>query len=371
VTAVPTESAGDFSAAMLALARGSRGLTQGQLAVRTGISQGAISKFEMGVLSPSEEAIFHLSRALHFPRPFFSERLVSSGLGTAELFHRKRLRVPAKTLSRVRAEVAIRRVQVARLLLAVELEHRMPRLTEDDHYLPEDIARRLRAAWLIAPGPIANLVEVIEAAGLVVIRADFQSGQIDATSLWEPGQPPLIFVNRDLPPDRFRFTLCHELGHLLMHTGTMPDDGEAEADRFAAEFLMPATDIGHMLLPSLQLDRLLALKEYWRVSMRALVMRASQLGRITPTRRKSLFARLGELGYRMVEPRQPPVEQPELLNRIFQLHITQLGYSLPELAQLLLLHVDELPDWYPVIATDQLPLFESPRGESAHTFRVV
>ena len=29
--------------------------------------------------------------------------------------------------------------------------------------------------------------------------------------------PPLIFINKDLLQDRYRFTLAHELGHLIMH----------------------------------------------------------------------------------------------------------------------------------------------------------
>lgn len=72
-----------------------------------------------------------------------------------------------------------------------------------------------------------------------------------------PGRPPVIGVNSKHPPVRIRFTIAHEMGHLLLHTkselhvdqavirmrdqktsrGT--DDDEMEANRFAAEVLMP------------------------------------------------------------------------------------------------------------------------------------
>ncbi|WP_246430558.1 ImmA/IrrE family metallo-endopeptidase [Streptomyces rectiverticillatus] len=50
----------------------------------------------------------------------------------------------------------------------------------------------------------------------------------------------MFLLNSTVPGDRFRFSLAHELGHVVMHTG--PGDPrlqEQQADQFAAEFLMP------------------------------------------------------------------------------------------------------------------------------------
>lgn len=65
---------------------------------------------------------------------------------------------------------------------------------------------------------------------------------------------PKILINSNIPPTRRKFTLAHELGHIVIpwHTGTIVshiDPGEvdiayremeAEANRFAAELLMPS-----------------------------------------------------------------------------------------------------------------------------------
>ncbi|WP_410672237.1 ImmA/IrrE family metallo-endopeptidase [Amycolatopsis sp. cmx-4-68] len=65
-------------------------------------------------------------------------------------------------------------------------------------------------------------------------------------STWPTGQQPLILLNRGRLPDRERFTLAHEVGHLLMHE--LPaDDQEKEADRFAGEFLAPAEELEPLL----------------------------------------------------------------------------------------------------------------------------
>ena len=70
-----------------------------------------------------------------------------------------------------------------------------------------------------------------------------------------PGKQPIVIVNTNTPPRRQRFTLAHELGHILIpwHVGTIVDDTtvklfepttdywsmETEANAFAAELLMP------------------------------------------------------------------------------------------------------------------------------------
>lgn len=69
------------------------------------------------------------------------------------------------------------------------------------------------------------------------------------------GKRPKIWLSQELGPIRRRFTLAHEIGHIVIpwHTGSIVDDleaprtiergryreMEAEANRFAAELLMP------------------------------------------------------------------------------------------------------------------------------------
>lgn len=70
------------------------------------------------------------------------------------------------------------------------------------------------------------------------------------------GKRPKVWVSVDIPRVRKRFTLAHEIGHIIIpwHTGTIVDElelprspepsryreMEAEANRFAAELLMPS-----------------------------------------------------------------------------------------------------------------------------------
>ena len=68
--------------------------------------------------------------------------------------------------------------------------------------------------------------------------------KFDGLTMFTSNQAPVIWINRNIPNDRKRFSLAHELGHLVMHLRSenleKPEDQkEIEANEFAGEFLMP------------------------------------------------------------------------------------------------------------------------------------
>jgi len=116
------------------------------------------------------------------------------------------------------------------------------------------------------------------------------------------GDHPVILFNDAAPPDRVRLTLAHELGHLVLHAAAMSvDDVEAEANAFAAEFLMP-TEVVRPSLRNLKIGRLIDLKREYGVSMQALVERAYHLDLLSPTQRTSMYKMFSFKGWRIREP---------------------------------------------------------------------
>ena len=111
-------------------------------------------------------------------------------------------------------------------------------------------------------------------------------------------------------------------------------DMEREADRFAAEFLMPAALIKGPL-SYVSLPKLAALKPYWKVSMAALLYRAAELGTIPERTKNYLWFRMGQAGYKSKEPVELAPELPALLSEVIDLHRDGLGYSVSDLAKLL------------------------------------
>lgn len=339
----PARKNRDVNPAMLSLARESRGMTQAELARTSNVSQGNISKYEGSVLRVSDEHLTSIAQALQYPVEFFLLTERTYGFGSSCTYHRRRQTMPVRDLNMVLARTNILRIRINILLRGAEVEsdNEFPRLDLNDYDGDvEKIAGILRSTWRLPHGPITNLIASIEQAGGIVFRCPFGTRKIDAISQWIPGLPPIFFVNNEIPGDRLRFTLAHELGHIIMHR-IDSENSEEEADRFASEFLMPARDIGPDL-SSVSLPKLTRLKPYWKVSITALVRRARDLGKITDRQYRTLNEIMGRSGYRMSEPAPVTVERPTLLDEIIRVHQMDHGYSVAELSRLLLMDEDEM-----------------------------
>lgn len=301
--------------AMLVMAREARGMTQTELAeamckASAGesitVSQGYVSKAESGRLTVGGDRLRLYAAALGYPVALLLADVQVHGVGVGLVHHRKRASTSASALRRLHAQLALTRVQVEWLVTATgqrELGHDFPTVEVSDLVRPKDAARRVRKAWDMPAGPVADMVAALENAGALVVARDLGSDRLDAVSQWDGRQAPLILIAAHAPSDRRRFSLAHELGHLVMHRrpGSGPDQ-EKEADAFASEFLMPATDIRSDLTGTIDLARLISLKHTWRVSMAALLRRAQTLGTITDWHYRNVQVEMSALGYRTHEP---------------------------------------------------------------------
>ncbi len=330
---------------MVVLAREYRSLTQEELAGRVKVKQGAISKIEGGIAPEmAHDFIGKIAEVLDFPVEFFYQPGERLGFGSSSFYYRKRASISSSDRKRITGIVNLLRLSIKRLLTSVELEpsRKLPRFSLDSFSSAEHVARALRSAWNLADGPINNLTALVESAGVVIVPCDFGTQSMDATSLQLNDMPPLIFMNKCIPGDRWRYTLGHELGHLVMHD--LPSETmEVEADEFAAEFLMPANDLKLQFskLPKIRLQDLASLKPYWKVSMAALLMRAGTLGSLTETQTKSLWVQMSGAGYRTKEPVPLEIEKTQNFNGLFQYFIQHLGYSVDEMARLMFMFPSE------------------------------
>ncbi|MEI7028289.1 XRE family transcriptional regulator [Paenibacillus sp. y28] len=334
---------------MVILARESRGISQTEMSKLSGFSQGKISKIENGLLSLSDSDIEVISSVLDYPVHFFQRTERIYGVGLSEFYHRKRQSVPQKALNKIYAKLELRRMEISSLLKSVEFGEHNYFFMDPDQYNIESIAQAVRAAWKIPKGPVDNLVQIAEEMGAIIVPFDFEGAKIDGISVSHPGVPPLIFMNYSRPMDRIRFTLAHEIGHLIMHRvpPSNNEDIEEQADKFASEFLMPRADIQSSFY-DLNLKKLAALKMYWKVSMAALLKRAGDLGKVTERYSRYLWMQMGTAGYRNQEPLEltPPQENPTLLDDIIEVHQTELSYSPLDLSMAIGLNNAEFQSLY-------------------------
>ena len=112
------------------------------------------------------------------------------------------------------------------------------------------------------------------------------------------------------------------------------DDVEAQANAFAAEFLMPV-EVIRSSLRNLKIGRLLDLKREYGVSMQALVERAYQLDLLSPSQRTGMYKMFSAKGWRTREPGSEDIalERPELARSIFR-DLNTRGLSPQEVANI-------------------------------------
>lgn len=338
---------GPFNRAMFSVARAARGFTQSELAKAAGVTQALISKLESGLtVDPSEETIDALASALNVPVAFLTSSERPHGM--PQFHYRKRAKLGRKALEMIEAQINIRRIHAARLLNGYEVEsERFPVIDlESLEWTPQQAAEHIRGLWMLPRGPIDNLTEAVERAGAIVIQIDFGTSLLDALSFRLPGLPPLIFMNSNVPGDRYRFTLAHEVAHLILHNSPETDENmELQADQFASELLMPAKEIRPYLI-SPSLGSLARVKPYWKVSIKSLIVRCERLKLITPSQYTGLMVNYSKAGYAKGEPFPVPVETPAVLSAALEYHLSALGYTVEELAALLLMEPFEFQETY-------------------------
>ena len=351
---------GAFNADLLRVARQARGWSQTELSRQSGVSQANLSKLENGLISPTGDVLDCVTNALHFPRSLFFEPDRMLGLPmSVHPMYRKKASVGQRGLERLEAQLNIRLLHIRRLLKSAELEPELPLPTMDiDEFGgdPERIADLVRRTWLVPTGPMKNLVWWAERAGCVVVQCDFAALSVDGVTISSPGTPPCIFLNRSQPADRQRYSLGHELGHIVMHQVPSPTM-EDEANAFASALLMPAREIRPYLSSPLTIQKLAALKPVWRVSMQALLYRAKVLGAITANQSQYLWRQISSLGYKRSEPPELdfPAEEPDVLPEMIRMHLEDLSYEVKELCSVLHVFEDELRRIYPLPSIPRAP----------------
>jgi Zn-dependent peptidase ImmA (M78 family)/transcriptional regulator with XRE-family HTH domain len=299
-------------------AREIRGITQAYLAEHVGVSQSAIAQLEQDdpqlSFNPSESLLRAIAFHLRFPMGFF-ERKPGPDFSLGSLWFRKKSSLKSQEKSRIR--------QLARFYyeitedMAGELELvpiRIPRLSNEN---PCEAARATRAMMGLSPDtPIKNLFFTLELNGAIVIALrEEMHDEYDAFSLWSDNEPrrPVIVINCDKPGDRQRFSLAHELGHLVMHQSFLsPGKADREAHEFASEFLMPAEVLRNEIQTPVTLSGLAKLKPRWGASIQALIKRSESIGNTTARQTTYLFQKLTMMGWREREPANldVPIEKP-------------------------------------------------------------
>jgi transcriptional regulator with XRE-family HTH domain len=282
------------------------GLNQRQLADRSGLSQPTLARIELGerkVLTVAE--VDRLAQALSVPITRLTRpnpvarrmRVAARAAGDAEQALRRAARHAEEILT-----LDDRMDPFLSPKGAVEPEHpatRRPACDLPSAALPPEeqgrtLADSVRAALGLGIGPLTDLTEPAERhLGVDTAFLDLPAGVSGFTALDPVRDVTLVIVNTGDVPERQRFTLAHELGHVLFGDGThahrvggerTPE--EKRCDAFARHLLAPAEGVrrwmgGHTGERGPGRRECAMAARHFEVSLKVLLIQCKGLGLLT------------------------------------------------------------------------------------------
>ena len=336
----------------LKLARKRNGLSLRALSSRMEgiVSAQAIGKYERGEMMPSSTVAIALATALDVSMSYL---LSPSNISLQSVEFRKLASTKASERAAVEGQVldhVDRYLQVEELLGIASSVWEGPSGAPYRVDVLEDAdgaALSLRKAWNLGGGPIPDMTELLEEWGIKVFKLSLPRS-VDGLTCYvhraEGEDVPVVVCSTDKSIERQRFTIAHELGHMVMDipSGVLE---EKACQRFAGAFLVPQEElmreVGRRRF-NFGFGELIEIKRMFGVSAAALVVRMRDLGIVTEATMVSIFRGIGS-SWRKDEP--CPLERTESPRRFHRLCLRALAeesISESKAAELLNLRVSEI-----------------------------
>ncbi len=297
------------------------------LARRISVNPSSVSRWEDGSSSPDENAWAALAAALdvrreYFLRPIFKSnralfyRSLSSTLVRDLDYQRAQMRWLQEISSTLQHYVDLPDIDIPDVMGGASYKQ----LRDEDI---ECIALDLRRHWRIGEGPCGDVVSLLERIGCVVATIEMGTSKLDGLCSWSLAEhrPHILLATDKMSFPRRQMDAAHEMAHAILHKDIGQEDLkkdlkaiETQAFRLASAFLMPSTTYPHEVArPSLA--AMLALKERWRVSIKAQIKRLTDLEVIPPEHVVDLYKLYSAKGWNREEPldREWAIPEPRYL----------------------------------------------------------
>jgi Zn-dependent peptidase ImmA (M78 family)/DNA-binding XRE family transcriptional regulator len=305
-------------------ARKMAGMSMDALSRKTGaiVTKQAISKYEKGKINPGSDVLLALANALNVKVDYFFR---SSQVTIAGIEFRKRSRLTKKEEDRIKYQTIdfIQKYLEVEEILNVRPEFKNPVIHHriQSYADIERAALEIRKKWKLGNGPVPHLIELLEDNGFKIFEVDAGEKFDGLSGFAEDMAIPVIAVLKKQDLVRKRFTIAHELGHLLLDFSDVEEkSSEKLCHAFAGALLLPKDVMEEELgrkRNNITAWELKKLKGIYGVSMQAIMARAYQLGIISDNTWRSFNIYMSKKGWKKSEPGS--YEGKERANRFKQL----------------------------------------------------
>lgn len=274
------------------------------------ITRQAIYRYEKGEVIPDSETIIEFSKLFNVRSDFFFNPTTVE-IGKVEF---RKLKIPVKEETRIKEQTKdyLSRYLEIEDILGIQVDFVNP--LKDYPAVAEyanvnHAANFLREEWNLGRGALSNIAELLEDKNIKVIKLNAIAG-FDGLQTYANGTIPVIAYNESQmlnKMDRVRFTLLHELAHLLLrfNESLTPNQVEKLCHQFAGAMLLPDSAIKQELgehRNQLSINELGNIKKQYGISMQAIVMRANICKIVNDNYKRQFFTMLDDNNWRNTEP---------------------------------------------------------------------
>lgn len=305
-------------------ARALKGFSQQELADLIGVSKQMISKYEKGESIPSSSNLLRLGKSLNVKIDYFFK---PSKIELGVLNFRKKSSFSMKKQESLEQRIKLNLENYLEIEELLQIDYSFSNIIGKENIQKIDDIERivllLRTEWEIGLDPIHNIIQLLEDKEIKVVELFDVDDTFDGVATFVNDKFPVIVVNGNFPVERKRFTLLHELGHLLLN---LPDcnikDEENYCNKFAAEFLFPKKlvikEFG-VKRDLISLNELIEVQKKYGISIQAIIHRLVDAGIFTDNRKIEFYKKINFNPSLKREVNMERFQTPEKSNRFEQL----------------------------------------------------
>lgn len=273
------------------------------------MSAPAIMKYEKGQIIPNSEKIIQFAKAYNVKTKDILK--VTPQVEMKFTNFRKRKSLTGQKLELLKKLIL---EKVANYLEVLDLEQinssfkNLKKYAVNNLTDAEEAASKFRQDYNLSLNqPLSDLINILENIGIIIISLENTNNLFsgfDGLSEIVQNVPVIVYLENNTDGARQRFTIAHELGHLILN---IKEDLDCEkvVNRFASSLLMPSLSIYNEFGKSRQNIsnyELMAFKMEYKVSMYAIIYRLKELNVISDYLLKKINIYFNKNGYRQCEP---------------------------------------------------------------------
>lgn len=338
-------------------ARKLNGLSLQKVADELQVSKQMISKYESGATIPDSAKLITLSKLFGLKVDYFFN---SFKIELNEVSFRKKSTFSTRKQDALkeRIKISLENYLYIEDTLGIDYSFTNPltgfKINDNDDIVK--VVQKLKYEWEIGFDPIHNLIQLLEDKKIKILELPEIESEFDGLATYVDGKYPVIVLNQNFVVERKRFSLLHELGHLLLDISddcTMKE--EVVCNKFASEFLLPKNTVIEefgVKREHISLSELISIQGKYGISIKAIMYKLKDAGILSDYQHANFYKKIRQKPTLEKEIDKSRFKTPECSNRFERLvyrALAQENISISKASSLLNEKIEVVKESYEII----------------------